>query len=161
MIFRCCRLRSTSPSCHSQNSDQEYGPLESVGVTGSLPEGTDHPIGQISQDTGLWLCGASGFVGYELGAQPFLPHHSTYSEGQTLSDSSVRHDQEILLPNVQGSQDKVTCIWPGCSRVIKKDNRTRHVNETHLRKVKAVCVGCGKGFARSYMKKDHVCRVRR
>ncbi|KAG1756302.1 uncharacterized protein EDB91DRAFT_1091809 [Suillus paluster] len=159
---------------HVQHLDQEYGPLESVSVAGSLSDAIDPPVGQgkfavfaafpsnayhLRPDPGLWLCGASGFIGYELGAQTTLPQHGTYFEGQTLPDSSVRRDQ-LPLPKVQGSQDKVKCTWPGCLRVFKKDNHTRHVNDTHLRKVKAVCVGCGKKFTRSYMKRDHVCRVR-
>ncbi|KAG2112746.1 hypothetical protein BD769DRAFT_1391865 [Suillus cothurnatus] len=78
------------------------------------------------------------FVNYELGAQPFLPQHHTYSEGK-------------------GSQDRVKCIWPGCSKFVRKENHTRHVNETHLRKIKTLCTGCGKEFTRSYMKKDHIC----
>ncbi|KAG0701418.1 hypothetical protein DFH29DRAFT_1000277 [Suillus ampliporus] len=145
------------PVLHGQLSDQEYRPLESVGVTGSLSEGADPLIGQVSQE--ILHCGSSSFVGYQLGAHPFLPQH-TFSEGQTSSDSSVRHNQQLPLPVVRGSQEKVKCIWPGCSKFVTKDSRTRHVNETHLRKVKAACAGCGKGFARPYMK-DHICRAER
>ncbi|KAG1728717.1 uncharacterized protein EDB91DRAFT_1313361 [Suillus paluster] len=127
----------SQPALHGQFMEQEYGPLGSVGVTGSLSEHANPPVGQLPQD--MVLHGISSSVG---GEQPFLPQHDTYSEGQTLFDSS-----EPLLPNAQGSQDKVKCTWPGCSRFVKKENRTRHVNEMHRRKVKAVCAGCGKGFA--------------
>ncbi|KAG0701423.1 hypothetical protein DFH29DRAFT_569368 [Suillus ampliporus] len=139
------------PVLHGQLSDQEYRPLESVGVTGSLSEGADSLVGQVSQEIVHW--GSSSFVGHQLGAHPFLPQ-PTFSEGQALSDTSVRRNQQPPLPVVQGNQEKVKCTWPGCSKFVTKDNRTRHVNETHLRKVKAVCAGCGKGFARPYMKKD-------
>ncbi|KAG0701424.1 hypothetical protein DFH29DRAFT_927219 [Suillus ampliporus] len=122
--------------------------------------GVDPAVGQLSRD--LFT---SGFVSYELDAQPFrvLPHHDLYSEGQTLSDSSARRDEPLPLPIEQGSQDKdkVKCTWPGCSRPVNKDNLTRHVNEMHRRRVKAVCAGCGKGFARPYMMKNHILQSHR
>ncbi|KAG2753151.1 hypothetical protein P692DRAFT_20829638 [Suillus brevipes Sb2] len=80
-----------------------------------------------------------------------------YSEGETLPGSSSRLDQQLPHPIEEGTRDKVQCTWPGCSKLVKKGSRTRHVNETHLRKVKTVCAGCGKGFTRSYMKKYHTC----
>ncbi|KAG2743312.1 hypothetical protein P692DRAFT_20838969 [Suillus brevipes Sb2] len=45
-------------------------------------------------------------------------------------------------------------------RAVKKDNLTRHVNEMHRRKVKAVCTGCRKGFARPYVLKAHIYRAK-
>ncbi|KAG2126518.1 hypothetical protein DEU56DRAFT_822267 [Suillus clintonianus] len=144
------------PALHGRLSDEECGPSESAGGIGLLPEAT-YPPAHYNCSPDLLLCGTSGFVSQELGAQPFLPHHGTYSEGQTLSGPSSRRDQLFPLPIAQGSQDQVKCTWPGCLRFVKKDSRTRHVNETHLRKVKAVCASCGKGFARLYMKKDHIC----
>ncbi|KAG2743320.1 hypothetical protein P692DRAFT_201794953 [Suillus brevipes Sb2] len=80
-----------------------------------------------------------------------------YSEGETLPGSSSRLDQQLLHPIEEGTRKKVQCTWPGCSKLVKKESRTRHVNETHLRKVKTVCASCGKGFTRSYMKKYHTC----
>ncbi|KAG0701089.1 hypothetical protein DFH29DRAFT_1080326 [Suillus ampliporus] len=110
------------PALHGQLSDREYGPLESVEVTGSLPEGADRSVDQLCQD--LLLGGTSSVVSHEPGAQPFLPQHGMYSEGHALY-------QQPPLPIVQGGQDK------------------------------AVCAGCGKGFTRPYMKKDHICRAER
>ncbi|KAG2348201.1 hypothetical protein BDR05DRAFT_995642 [Suillus weaverae] len=139
---------------YDQFSDQEYGPpLKSVGVTGPLPE----PGGQLSQD--LLLFDTSGLASIELGAQPFLTQHGTYSEGQTLSGCSARRDQRLPRSIVRNSQGKVKCTWPGCSRFVKKGNLTRHMNETHWRKIKAVCASCGKGFTRPYLRKNHICRV--
>ncbi|KAG2348203.1 hypothetical protein BDR05DRAFT_956732 [Suillus weaverae] len=137
----------------SQLPDPEYGPL---GFTSTLPEGVGLPIGKLSQD--LSLSGTSDVIGYGLGIPGFLPQYDTYFDGKTLPESSARHDQQPRLPIAQGSQDKVKCTWSGCSRAVKKDNLTRHVNEMHRRKVKAVCAGCGKRFARPYMLKDHICR---
>ncbi|KAG1749445.1 hypothetical protein EDB19DRAFT_1904546 [Suillus lakei] len=137
-----------------QLSDQYYRPLESARVMGPLPEDVDPPFGQLPQDL---LRGTSSSMSYELSVQPFLHQHGTYSEGRTLSGSSARRDQSLPSPIVQCSQDKVKCTWPGCSKFVKKDNRTRHVNETHLRKVKAVCAGCGKRFTRPYLRRDHIC----
>ncbi|KAG1719587.1 uncharacterized protein EDB91DRAFT_1089244 [Suillus paluster] len=137
----------SQPALHDQFMEQEYSPLGSVRVTGSLSEHADPPVGQLPQDVVLY--GTSSFVS---GEQPSLPQQDMYSEGQTLFNSS-----EPLLPNAQGSQDKVQCAWPGCSRLVKKENHTRHMNEMRLWKVKAVCAGCGKGFAHPYMKKDHIC----
>ncbi|KAG1884637.1 hypothetical protein F4604DRAFT_1676749 [Suillus subluteus] len=55
------------PLTHGRFLDQEYGPLESVGVMGSQPEDTDPIICQHSQS----------FVSYdsELSVQPFLPQY--------------------------------------------------------------------------------------
>ncbi|KAG2743310.1 hypothetical protein P692DRAFT_20747927, partial [Suillus brevipes Sb2] len=89
------------------------------------------------------------------------PQHGTYSEGETFPGASSRLKQQLPLPIEQGSQDEVQCTWPGCSKLVKKASRTRHVNETHLRMVKTVCASCGKGFARSYMKKYHTCLIRK
>ncbi|KAG2112742.1 hypothetical protein BD769DRAFT_56606 [Suillus cothurnatus] len=128
--------------------DQGYGSSRSVGVMGSLPEDTNPMIFQRSPDC----------VNYELGEQTFVPQHGPRSEGETLPGSSSRLDPQSSLPTVQGNQDKVKCTWPGCSKFVKKWSRTRHVNETHLQKVRAVCESCGRGFTRLYMKKDHVCK---
>ncbi|OAX35701.1 hypothetical protein K503DRAFT_773188 [Rhizopogon vinicolor AM-OR11-026] len=57
---------------------------------------------------------------------------------------------------MQGVLKKVRCMWPGCSRVINEDNHARHVDETHLRKVRDVCTDCGRAFQRMYMKKNHI-----
>ncbi|KAG1749437.1 hypothetical protein EDB19DRAFT_1904538 [Suillus lakei] len=140
-------------------SDLEYDPLESVGNTGSMTEGAKPPICQLSQ--GLLLSDTSGSANYEPCAQVFLPQHSMYSEGQTVSDSSAGRDQQLPFPVTLDSQHKAKCAWPGCLSVVKKGNLTRHVNEAHRQKVRATCASCGKGFARPYMKKDHVCRFKR
>ncbi|KAG1884662.1 hypothetical protein F4604DRAFT_1676769 [Suillus subluteus] len=136
-----------------QFSDLEYGPL---GFTSILPEGVDLPICKLPQD--LLLSSPSGLVSYELGVPEFLPQYDAYSDGKTLSESS-RRDQQPRLPIMQGGKDKVKCTWPGCSRTVKKDNLTRHVNEMHQWKVKAVCASCGRGFTRPYMLKVHICRA--
>jgi hypothetical protein len=103
---------------------------------------------------------------HEMDAQPFdfypsTPQPGTCPEWQTLSGSSISH-QESHVPVAQGDQEKVKCTWSGCSRVVKKGSYTRHVNEMHLRKVKAVCARCGRAFPRTYMKKNHelTCRGR-
>lgn len=99
----------------------------------------------------------SGPFSYEpdtKSSQPFVPEN----EAQTFSDSFDSRHQQLRLPVMQGGQEKVRCTWLGCSRVIKKDNHARHVEEIHLRKVKAVCNDCGREFSRMYMKKNHVCR---
>ncbi|KAG2348200.1 hypothetical protein BDR05DRAFT_956724 [Suillus weaverae] len=130
------------------------GPLASVGITGSLSEGVNPPLGQHIR-SGILPCSSSGSTGYEPGAQDFPPQHGPYSEEQTLSSSSDRHD-EHPLPCIM--QDKVQCTRPGCSSVVNKHNLTRHINEVHERKVKARCASCGKGFASPYMMEDHIRR---
>ncbi|OAX34268.1 hypothetical protein K503DRAFT_774724, partial [Rhizopogon vinicolor AM-OR11-026] len=74
------------------------------------------------------------------------------AEEQIVCDPSTSRHQ---VPIAQGGQEKVKCAWPGCSRFMTKDSFTRHVNETHLRKVKAVCARCERGFPRTYMKTNH------
>ncbi|KAG0696271.1 hypothetical protein DFH29DRAFT_1004717 [Suillus ampliporus] len=119
------------------------------------------PLSPLSQD--LLPSDVSGTISYELGTQKFyriVPQHDTCYEGQTLSGPSARHHQQLCLPVVLDGEEKVKCEWSGCSSSVKRDNYTRHVNEIHLRKVKAVCASCGKAFSRSYMKNTHMCRVR-
>ncbi|KAG2066375.1 hypothetical protein BDR04DRAFT_1121221 [Suillus decipiens] len=141
------------PPTHSGLLDQEYGPLESVEVMKPLREDTDAIICQRPSDA--LLCNTSSHVSYEL--QPFVPQDGMSFEEKTTSGSSSTLNQRPPPPIVQEIQDKVKCTWPGCSKFVKKESRTRHVNETHLKKVKTVCADCGKGFTRSYMKKDHIC----
>ncbi|KAJ8581113.1 hypothetical protein M405DRAFT_833070 [Rhizopogon salebrosus TDB-379] len=130
---------------------QEYGILlqESVGVDGTLPERTDHHLD-------FFHFGTSGLVIQQFHSS--APQHSTYSEAQTLSCPSTTRQPH--LPVAQGIQEKVECTWHGCSGVVRKDSYTRHVNETHLRKFKAVCARCERTFPRMYLKKnhEHTCR---
>ncbi|OJA18448.1 hypothetical protein AZE42_05808 [Rhizopogon vesiculosus] len=139
------------PSTLWQSQSQEYGHLsqESVGIT-STPA-----LGQLFPDFSSFS--TSGSASYELGAQPFHssePQHGTRAEQIVYGPSTSRH-QEPRAPIAQGSQKKVKCSWPGCSRFMTKDSFTRHVNETHLRKVKAVCARCEREFPRTYMKRNH------
>lgn len=148
---------------NGQPSTQEYGSLAppSVGVGNTLPKGTDPTVYQVSQRS--LLTGASGSISCELGTQPFqkfLPEDDTCSEEQTLSGPSVGHYHRQYLPIVRDGEDKVKCMWPGCSGVIRKDSYTRHVNEVHKRLIKAICATCGKKFLRPYMKKTHICPSR-
>ncbi|KAJ8581053.1 hypothetical protein M405DRAFT_643392 [Rhizopogon salebrosus TDB-379] len=87
----------------------------------------------------------------------FVPEMGTSSEAQALCDSSAGRHHQLRLPIVQGGEEKVRCSWLGCSSVVKRDGHARHVNECHLGKVRDVCTGCGRGFARLYQKRNHVC----
>ncbi|KAG2111756.1 hypothetical protein DEU56DRAFT_211646 [Suillus clintonianus] len=147
-------LLPKSLAFHGQLSDQWYGPFNSVGDMGSLPEDADPPFGQRSQDRDT-----AGFISHQFGAQSFPHQHDIYPEGQTFPGSSSIHDQQLPLPIVQVSH-KVKCTWPGCTRFLQKDSLTRHVNETHRRKVKAVCADCGRKFTRRYLKTAHICRAK-
>ncbi|KAG1799302.1 uncharacterized protein HD556DRAFT_1346792 [Suillus plorans] len=132
----------------------EYGPLGFASAP--PPEGL--PIGNFPRD--LLISGSD-----RLYVPDFLLQSDTYFDGKTISESesSASRDQQPSLPIqvVQAGQDKVKCTWSGCSRALSKDSLTRHLNEFHRRKVKAVCVGCGKRFARPYMLKNHICRAER
>ncbi|KAG2041295.1 hypothetical protein BDR03DRAFT_714398 [Suillus americanus] len=136
-------------SFHGQPSDLEFGPLEAFGVASTLKESVDL-ITQLPREP-LSCSTSTGDV---------LPQHGTYPDGQPSSSSSTRLDGQVPLTVVQGNQEKVKCTWSGCSRVVKKDNIARHVNEMHRRRIKVVCGECGKGFARPYMMKNHNCRVK-
>ncbi|KAG2139081.1 uncharacterized protein EDB93DRAFT_1164035 [Suillus bovinus] len=131
----------------NQPLNLEYGPSG----FNTLP---DLPDDNVPQD--LLLSGTSGVVvSHGLDAPGFLPWSS---DAKTLSKSSGSHDQQEPLSISKGSQNRVICTWPGCSRAVNQDNLTRHVNEVHWRKVKAACAHCGKGFARPYMLRDHICQ---
>ncbi|KAJ8585519.1 hypothetical protein M405DRAFT_407076 [Rhizopogon salebrosus TDB-379] len=87
----------------------------------------------------------SGNVNYALGA--LTPQNYISHEKQTL----CQQPRPVVVPG----QKKVQCSWAGCSAVVRRDGLTRHKNEIHLRVVKATCTRCGKGFRRSYLKRNH------
>lgn len=130
---------------------------ESHRVSSTLLEGTGHPLDQLSPGRVSYIhnlsfayhtrvdffpFGTSDSVSYGLGAQSSAHQHVTRSEEQTLPDPSTSRQRESHLPIAQGVQEKVKCTLPGCSSVVRKDSYTRHLNETHRRKVKAVCSRC-------------------
>lgn len=126
-------------------------------VTEASLEGTDPPLGQnVSLD--LSVQGTSDSI-YEPAAQPF---QGIYFEEHVPSSSSARPDKQLSAPVAQASQvkDKVKCTWNGCSALVNKDNLTRHVTEVHERKIKAVCVGCGREFKRPYQMNEHILQYR-
>lgn len=107
----------------------------------------------------------SGSVSYEQTFQTSTPQHSTSFEGQILSvNSSTSRHQEPHLPVAQpdDAREKVKCTWPDCSKIVGKGWYNRHVDEKHLRKVKAVCARCEKTFSRTHSKMKHepICRGR-
>lgn len=64
------------------------------------------------------------------------------TEGQATSGSSAKRYPHLCLPIMLGGQEKVECTWPGCASILKKDSHTRHVDNIHLRKIKAICTRC-------------------
>ncbi|KAG2128798.1 hypothetical protein BD769DRAFT_1456470 [Suillus cothurnatus] len=139
-----------------QPSDLEFDRLESVGIASTLQESVD-PIAQITEDP-FYRSTSS----YEHAAGDFLLQNGTYPDEQTSSGSSTGLDKQLPLTVVQGIKKKFKCTWPRChSSCVTKDILTRHVNEVHLRRIKAVCDECGKGFTRLYLKKGHNCRAKR
>jgi hypothetical protein len=156
-------LRGQSPG-----QENEFLSRESVRITSTRLEGTDPPLSQYFPGTPSYIRSLSftyhmrlDFTS-ELGVEPSSSQHGTCSEGQALSGTSTSFHQELREPVVQCDQEKVKCTWPGCPSVVVKNGYTRHVNETHLRKVKAVCARCEKTFPRTYMRKNHerTCRGR-
>lgn len=72
--------------------------------------------------------------------QSFVDGHVT--ERQSTTRSSAKRYAQLCLPIVLGDQERVKCTWPGCMSILKKDGHTRHVENIHLRKVKAICPRC-------------------
>ncbi|KAG1851339.1 hypothetical protein DFJ58DRAFT_728999 [Suillus subalutaceus] len=127
---------------------QEYGPLsqDSVGIVNAT---TDPPVEQLSPD--LMFAGSGSHV-----VPPFQSSVNGHvTEKQPTSGSSAKRYPHLCLPIMLGGQKKVKCTWPGCSSILKKDSHTRHVDNIHLRKVKAICSRCGRGFTRTYAKTKH------
>jgi len=87
------------------------------------------------------------------GTSPFILQNRTCSDGQTFY-------RQLCPGIVKAGQKKVQCTWAGCSKVLRKDGLTRHLNEAHLRVVKGVCTRCGQVFKRPYLKRGHevICR---
>lgn len=127
--------------------------LHDLRVTESSSEGTDlHPGELVSLDSSLR--GTSNSV-HEAAAQPF---QGISFEEHVLSSSSARPDEQLHVPIVQASKvkDKVKCTLNGCSALVNKDCLTRHVEEVHEGKIKAICAGCGREFKRPYQLKEHI-----
>ncbi|KAG2347590.1 hypothetical protein BDR05DRAFT_958354 [Suillus weaverae] len=128
---------------------KEYIPLrsqESVGVINAI---ADPHVGQLSPD----LMFASSVSHLIPPFQSSVDGHVT--ERQTTSGSSAKRYPHLCLPIMLGGQEKVKCTWPGCSSILKKDSHTRHVDNIHLRKVKAICTRCEREFTRTYAKTKH------
>lgn len=119
-------------------------------------EGVDPPL---RQNASLDLSLQSTSDIYEPAVKPF---QGIYSEEHVPPSSSARPDIQLSAPVAQANQvkDKVKCTWNGCSAFVNKDNLTRHVKEVHERKIKAVCVGCGREFKRPYQMNEHILQYR-
>ncbi|KAG2123001.1 hypothetical protein BD769DRAFT_1745125 [Suillus cothurnatus] len=127
---------------------QDYGPLsqESAVVVNAT---VDPPVEQRSPD--LMFASSVNHV-----VPPFQsPVIGHVVERQPTSGSSAKRYSYLCLPIMLGGKEKVKCTWPGCSSILKKDNHTRHVDNIHLRKVKAICTRCKRGFTRTYAKTKH------
>ncbi|KAG2335401.1 hypothetical protein BDR05DRAFT_1006852 [Suillus weaverae] len=140
---------------HSMYSEA-FSTFHDPRVTEPLLEGEDPRLVQRSQ--GLSLRGTCDSV-YEPAAHP---SQSIYFEERVPSSSSARPDEHLSIPVAQARQGKgkVRCTWYGCSTVINKDSLTRHVEEVHEGKIKAVCAGCGREFKRPYQMNEHILRSR-
>ncbi|KAG2112734.1 hypothetical protein BD769DRAFT_1689703 [Suillus cothurnatus] len=118
-----------------------------------MAEGTDPHLSRLLQALDSSLCGTSDPV-HEPGVQPFqgIEH--------VPSSPLAKPDEQLPVPTVQFSQvkDKVKCLRHGCSALVNKDNLPRHIAEVHERKIKVVCVGCGREFKRSYQLNEHILR---
>ncbi|KAG2112738.1 hypothetical protein BD769DRAFT_1674031 [Suillus cothurnatus] len=134
--------------------------LHNPRLTETLPEEADRYLGQPSQDM---LPYGTESTSHLPGAHGILPLRSSSTEEQTYPGSSSRHDQSPPPRIVQGHRKRVMCTQPGCGKILKKENLTRHTNEVHKRKIKAHCSHCGREFTRPYLKKEHVrqakCRI--
>jgi hypothetical protein len=152
--------------------------LHNPRLTETLPEEADRYLGQPSQGKStlraafylnthrIWpdmLPYGTESTSHLPGAHGILPLCSSSTEEQTYPGSSSRHDQSPPPRIVQGHRKRVMCTWPGCGKILKKENLTRHTNEVHKRKIKAHCNHCGREFTRPYLKKEHVrqakCRI--
>ena len=153
----------------STDLGQEYGMLPQgyPRVTGALLEGMGIPFDQTLPGWASYIhnpffahqymtgfVSTSSSIGYELGQplHPPAPRSIACTDGQTLPGPSVNHNQE---PIATGGKERVRCTWTGCSSVVRKENYTRHMNETHRGKIKGFCTHCGRGFPRPYMKEKH------
>lgn len=114
---------------------QYYGSLsqESVGVVNAT---VDPPVEQLSPD--LMFASSVSHI-----APPFQSSVNGHvAERQPTSGSSAKRYSHLCLPIMLRGKEKVKCTWPGCSSILKKDNHTRHVDNIHLCKVKAICTRC-------------------
>ena len=89
----------------------------------------------------------------QLSGQERDPQGVSFFETQ----SSYRQSSPMI---VHVGQKKVSCTFPGCSKMTRKDGLTRHLSEVHFRVVKGVCTRCGKTFQRPYLRKNHEVKCR-
>ncbi|KAG1763383.1 hypothetical protein EDD22DRAFT_887308 [Suillus occidentalis] len=141
------------PPFYGRLLDIEFNQTEPIEVTSTLQESADL-VSQPSQD--LFRYGTSS---YEAPAGDFPSHHDTFPERLDASNSSANLDEQLPLTIVQVIRERVQCNWPGCSRIVNKDNLTRHINEMHRRRIRVICNRCGKGYTRRYMMTSHNCRA--
>lgn len=66
-----------------------------------------------------------------------------------------KHLQFIHGVKSGGDKEKVSCIWDGCGKEMKKESISRHIVAVHLTN-KTECGSCGKQFARLDSKLRHL-----
>ncbi|KAG2053260.1 hypothetical protein BDR06DRAFT_956834 [Suillus hirtellus] len=143
------------------------------GVLGTMAEGTGSPEGLLPHSDRS----VAGYVrpqrsmypeGFPTFCDPRVMQLSSENVDARLdlslcstSNSIYKPAAQLFVPVVQVSQvkDKVKCTKDGCSTLVNKDNLTRHIDEVHEGKIKAVCAGCGQGFKRPNLMKEHILRT--
>ncbi|KAG2053277.1 hypothetical protein BDR06DRAFT_956853 [Suillus hirtellus] len=119
-------------------------------------ESSSDGVGARNVSLDLSLHGTSDSV-YEPATKPF---QGIYFEPENaLLSPAARPDAELFVPVGQVSRAKVKCTWERCSALVNKDNLTRHVEEVHEGRIKAVCACCGKVFKRPYQVNEHRLRT--
>lgn len=141
----------------SSASSQEYGPgsVEIVNAVANPPVGQFSP-GRVRYRPSISfrclprvppdMVFAGSITHVVPPFQSFVDVHVT--ERQSTSGSSAKRYADLCLPIVLGDQERVKCTWPGCMSILKKDGHTRHVENIHLRKVKAICPRCPRAHSK-------------
>ncbi|KAG2074832.1 hypothetical protein BDR04DRAFT_1140418 [Suillus decipiens] len=126
---------------------QEHRSL-SQGSAGAFNTTADPPVGQLSPD--LMLAGSVNHV-----VPPSQPVDGHVTKRRTTTGSPAKRYPHLYIPIALSGQEKVKCMWRGYSNILKKDSHTRHVDNIHIRKVKAICARCERKFTRAYAKTKH------
>ncbi|OAX39865.1 hypothetical protein K503DRAFT_865095 [Rhizopogon vinicolor AM-OR11-026] len=146
-------FQATSGDEHADTSMSQQSMLQHIQLEGQVAEQSYGPF--------LPLQGSGGISHPPLDAAPVpgIFGDADYGCSAVVTQNGTSSEQTLYQqPHpgvVQAGQKEVHCTFNGCTKVIRKDGLTRHVNETHLKVAKGYCTHCARPFKRLYLKRKH------
>ncbi|OJA13637.1 hypothetical protein AZE42_09889 [Rhizopogon vesiculosus] len=146
-------FQATSGDGHADTYRLQQLTLQRIQLEGQLAEKSYGPFPPLQ---------GSGGVSYpplSTAIVPGIVGDADYRRSAVMTQNGTSSEQTLYQqPHprvVQAGQKKVHCPVTGCTKVVRKDGLTRHVNETHFQVVKGYCTRCAKPFKRLDLKRKH------